>query len=238
MLPRFYQAQVNIKNDRLTINDRQIVYQLTKILHLKKDDLFIIFTPQAEYQLALIQTDGKTVQTAVIETSKPSREPKKKLTLYQSLLKKDKFEWILQKAVELGVQTVVPVVSDNSIVREISANKQGRYQKIIQEATEQCGGLNLCHLEKTVDFSQAVSQAAKNPGQKIIAWEGEGKNKLAGIIDPQISEYHLFIGPEGGFSPQEIDLAKTNNIQIVSLGKRILRAETAAIAALAVILLS
>lgn len=83
-----------------------------------------------------------------------------------------------------------------------------------------------------------MAQAKNSEDQKILAWEGEKDHVLSKILDKKQKEYHLFIGPEGGFSPEEVRLAKENGVQIVSLGQRILRAETAAIVASTLILLS
>ena len=237
MQPRFYMPAVKVTNDTLVITDKDIIRQITSILRLKKDDVFFIFTPQVEYELAIKNISDTIIEAAVIEQRQAEREPTKKLILYQSLLKKDKFEWILQKGVELGIHAFVPVVSDNSITREISDNKLARYHKIIIESTEQCGGVNIAPLDPLMKFDDAIRQVAKQPGQKLIAWEGHTKNNLPSILDSSAAAYHLFIGPEGGYSPEEVDYAEQNGLTTVSLGKRILRAETASIAAAALILL-
>lgn len=238
MLPRFYLQNIIIQNDSVNIRDKQVIYQITKILRLKKGDIFVVFDPQFEYQILIRQISQENLTGKIIEKTKSEREPKKKLTLYQSLLKSDKFEWILQKCVEIGVSEFTPMVSDNSIVREISENKLERYQKIIKEATEQYGSTKIANLSPVVTFKQAAEQIKDFKGQKILAWEGQIENQINKVLDKNQKEYHLFIGPEGGFSPEEVELAGQNGIQIVSLGKRILRAETAAIVASGLILLS
>jgi len=237
MLPRFYLSKIEPTNDLLLITNKSLIHQITKVLRLKKNDVFIVFSSRAEYEVILINTNNNKVQVTILEKRITHREPEKALTLYQSLLKKDKFEWILQKGVELGVRTFIPIISDNSIVREISTNKQKRYHKIIQEATEQCGGQNLPGLEQALTYEKAIENIKSARGQKILAWEGENEKKLAQIINISENEYHLFIGPEGGFSLTEIELARKNGLTIISLGNRILRAETAAIATTSLILL-
>lgn len=238
MLPRFYLNSINPQNNTLAISDRNTIHQIISVLRLKKNDVFILFSPQAEYEVAIKDLSENQLIVTILERRESKREPAKKLILYQSLLKKDKFEWILQKGVELGVYTFMPIISDNSIVRKISANKLLRYQKIITEATEQCGGQRLANLEPALPFQQAIEKIKTAAGQKLLAWEGETSSKLTKVINKNSNTYHLFIGPEGGFSPSEIELAKTSNINIISLGNRILRAETAAIAATSIILLN
>lgn len=237
MQPRFYLPTVLVENETLTITDKEIIRQMTSILRFKRDDVFFIFTPQAEYELAIKDISSSIVEATVIEQRQAEREPKKRLILYQSLLKKDKFEWVLQKGVELGIHAFVPVVSDNSITREISENKLARYHKIITEATEQCGGVHIAPLDPLMKFADAIQHVTRQPGQKLIAWEGQTKNVLPKTLDASAAVYHLFIGPEGGYSPAEIEYAEQNNLTAVSLGQRILRAETASIAAAALILL-
>lgn len=238
MLPRFYLQNLEVKNDLINIQDKPVIYQITKILRLKKGDVFIVFDPQYEYKILIENITKDNLSGKIIEKTKSEREPEKKLTLYQSLLKSDKLEWILQKGVEIGVSEFTPIISDNCIVREISKNKLERYQKIIKEATEQCGGIKIAKLNDIITFKQALEKIKKLDGQKLMAWEGEKANELSKTINKNAKEYHLFIGPEGGFSPEEVDLAKQNGIQIISLGKRILRAETAAIVAVSLILLN
>jgi 16S rRNA (uracil1498-N3)-methyltransferase len=235
---RFFLPSIFVENETVVIQDKKTICQISKVLRLKKNDVFIIFSNVLEYELIIKEINPRQIVTAVLDTRKPSREPKKRIILYQSLLKKDKFEWILQKGTELGISAFVPIISGNSVVREISPHKLQRYLNIIKEATEQCGGQKPAELKEPVTFENAIQTAAERSSQKIIAWEGESNNKLSEKIDKQAKEYHLFIGPEGGFSPQEIEIAKTNNFIVVSLGQRILRAETAAIAATSIILLS
>ena len=238
MLPRFYLPKIEPDNDHLVVTNKEIIHQIISVLRLKKNDVFIIFSPQVEYEVVLKDISENQITITILKKRKSQREPDKKLILYQSLLKKDKFEWILQKGVELGIYAFVPIISNNSIVREISNNKLKRYQKIITEATEQCGGQHLAELKTVTSFNQAIEMIKNEQGQKILAWEGETSNELSKTVNKNSNTYHLFIGPEGGFSPSEIELAKTNNITTVSLGNRILRAETATIAAISLILLS
>lgn len=235
---RFFLPSISVENETVKIQDKKTIHQIAKVLRLKKNDTFIIFTSQQEYELIIKEINTEHLTATVLGIKKTEREPSKKLILYQSLLKKDKFEWVLQKGTELGIRAFVPIISSNSVVRKISPHKLQRYLNIIKEATERCGGQKPVELKEPVTFENAVQTAAKMSGKKIIAWEGESNNKLSEKTDKQAKEYHLFIGPEGGFSPQEIEIARTNNFIIVSLGQRILRAETAAIAATSIILLS
>lgn len=237
MLPRFYLSTINSNNDQIDITEQKIIHQITDVLRLKKNDIFVVFSPQAEYEVVLKNITKDKITTTILEKRISNREPERQLTLYQSLLKKDKFEWVLQKGVELGVHTFIPIVTDNCVVREISKNKFDRYHKIIAEATEQCGGQRVAELAHPVAFAKALEQLKGAAGQKLLAWEGQSGDLLTKKIENNADAYHLLIGPEGGFSPKEIELAEQNGISLVSLGKRILRAETAAIAAISLIMI-
>jgi len=238
MAYRFYWRSANAESGPIIIKDQEIIHQLTNVLRLKKNDIFTVFNQFAEFELVIKEINNRAITADIIEKKDINREPARQIYLYQSLLKKDNFEWILQKGTELGVQAFIPLVTDNSIVREITEQKEKRFQKIIKEATEQCGGRRPPEFKKSMSFTESISYAASQNGQKIIAWEGEKNMLLAQLLKNKLLEYHLFIGPEGGFTAEEIKFAKKNKFDIVSLGPRILRAETAAIAAASIILLS
>ncbi len=236
MLPRFYFPAITLEDNRIILRDAEIMHQILSVLHLKKNDIFIIFTPQQEYEVTIKKTTADTITLTVLAQRRVSREPTKKLTLYQALLKKNNFEWILQKGTELGIDRFVPIITDNTIVRHISPVKQRRYQKIITEAIEQCGGTEPPELVPPQSFTDALQTAASEDGHKLIAYEGEQTVPLSDHTQHQA--LHLFIGPEGGFTPDEITAAQKHHIVPVHLGPRILRAETAAIASCSLVLLS
>jgi 16S rRNA (uracil1498-N3)-methyltransferase len=177
------------------------------------------------------------VGEAVAKRPSPN-EPAIQLTLYQALMKRDKFEWVLQKGTEIGVTHFVPLVTQRSLVQDIDIkeSKQLRWQKILTEAAEQSGRGCIPTLHPPQTLAEAL---AAHPAQRgLIAWEeAEGltiRGALAGGERP--SQISLFIGPEGGFAAEEVAAAQVAGIQAITLGKRILRAETAALVASALIL--
>ena len=231
---RFYLPPQNFRSDFVVSDDKAFISQLAKVLRAKHGDKFTLFDDSGDEILAqLTDLDKKSAKFLIIDRKRGSAEPEKRITLYQSLIKKDKFDWVVQKAVELGAARIVPVISEHSIVRELSEAKLARYEEIIKEATEQCGGARLAEITQPMKYSAAIKLAAKERGAKIIAYEKKIGAELDDIADDEI---HLFIGPEGGYSESEIAEAQKASIVPVSLGKRILRAETAAIAALAKLL--
>ncbi len=156
-------------------------------------------------------------------------------------LKQDKFEWVLQKATELGVARIVPVVCGRSVVRPATAlvDKRARWLAIVREATEQCGRTRPPILADAID-AHAVSLPAGGHG--FLAWEEAGDTApslgeaVSAVVDAVAAgqPLALLVGPEGGLTADEVQRFTADGWQTVSLGKRILRAETAALAAVAI----
>ena len=193
--------------------------------------------------MTLDSVGPKRAEGTVVDKSRGEGEPVVWLTLYQAMLKAEKFEMVLQKGTELGVSVFVPYYCDRS-VRKPGTEKSGearlkRWRKIITEAAEQSGRSRLPVLSEPVSFSDACNRVE---GFALIPWEEEVqtglKQALAQRADSQqqLDTVSVFIGPEGGFTPDEVSLAREQGILPVTLGKRILRAETAGIAAVTAIM--
>ena len=170
--------------------------------------------------------------TVRITVSRPSQaEPTLAVTLYQGLPKGDKMDWIVQKAVELGVTAVVPVATRRSVARlEGKADKkQERWQRIAAEAAGQCGRGILPAVERPLSWNQALSRLSGEPA--LVFYEGGGR-PLRELVTPSTRRLSVFVGPEGGFDPEEIDAIRRQGGGVATLGPRILRCETAPLAAL------
>ena len=174
--------------------------------------------------------------TVRISASRPSQaEPTLAVTLYQGLPKGDKMDWIVQKAVELGVTAVVPVATRRSVARlEGKADKkQERWQRIAAEAAGQCGRGMLPSVERPLSWSQALSCLSGEPA--LVFYEGGGR-PLRELVTPSTRRLSVFVGPEGGFDPEEIDAIRRQGGGVATLGPRILRCETAPLAALTLLM--
>ena len=174
--------------------------------------------------------------TVRISASRPSQaEPTLAVTLYQGLPKGDKMDWIIQKAVELGVTAVVPVATRRSVARlEGKADKkQERWQRIAAEAAGQCGRGRLPSVERPLSWSQALSRLSGEPA--LVFYEGGGR-PLRELVTPSTRRLSVFVGPEGGFDPEEIDAIRRQGGGVATLGPRILRCETAPLAALTLLM--
>ena len=166
-------------------------------------------------------------------------EPKTKITLYQGLPKADKMELIIQKCVELGVDRIVAVSTERAIVKldKKEAKKLERWQKIAEAAAKQSGRGKIPEIgQQVLKFKEAVAEAKELDGA-IIPYEKEQETGIRQFVENFKGEsVGVFIGPEGGFADEEIALAQENGITPITLGKRILRTETAGMTTTAILL--
>ena len=166
-------------------------------------------------------------------------EPKTKITLYQGLPKGDKMELIIQKCVELGVDRIVAVSTERAIVKldKKEAKKLERWQKIAEAAAKQSGRGKIPEIgQQVLKFKEAVAEAKELDGA-IIPYEREQETGIRQFVENFKGEsVGVFIGPEGGFADEEIALAQENGITPITLGKRILRTETAGMTTTAILL--
>jgi 16S rRNA (uracil1498-N3)-methyltransferase len=235
---RFFISPTQIDDNQAVITD-PIAHQIRNVLRMETGQHIIVLDNSGwEYEVELAHIERGQVIGKLIEKRPSPGEPRTHLTLYQSLMKRDKFEFVLQKATEVGVSRIVPIVSQRSLVQtaDLKANKQERWQRILSEAAEQAQRGRIPELHSPLKFSEAVNQQP-NYQLRFICYENGGIDvKTAVAQSPTPTTIALFIGPEGGYDPSEIELAQQHGTTVISLGSRILRAETAAIIAPALIL--
>ncbi len=241
MLPRFFIHSAVTTDKEIVIDDRAILKQIRTVLRMKKNDSIIIFDNSGyEYEVEIISFNDTSLSTKIIEKRSGGSESKYRVVLVSALLKNDKFEYVLQKCTEIGVQRFIPILTKNCVSLDISTNKMKRYEKIVIEATEQCGGALVPKIDSVVSFSQVLKNLPKD-AKKFIASVDEKKNNFCDYLQkcPMKSdcEFFVFVGPEGGFTQTEVDFAKKYGVVAVSLGRRVLRAETASIVFPATILI-
>jgi 16S rRNA (uracil1498-N3)-methyltransferase len=218
-----------------------VAYQLRNVLRMRPGARIVVLDNRGwEYEVALTEVTNNLARGTITDKRPATGEPGISLTLYQCLLKKDNFEWVLQKCTEVGVTTVVPVVSARTIVPldSVREAKLQRWERIVTEAAEQSGRGALPTIAAPVTFEQALADAAQHD-LALIPWEEEQDSTLRDVLagfratQPinQVASVAIIIGPEGGFESGEIALARQHAACPVTLGPRILRAETAAVAA-------
>lgn len=211
--------------------------QLRDVLRLRPGDAVAVLDDTGQvYRVRLEHLSRERTDGVIESRGAAGGEPAAQLTLYQSLLKREKFEWVLQKGTELGVARFAPVISRRGLVRE-AGDKLDRWRRIIAEAAEQSGRGRLPELRRPVALEDALRDAPAY-ARALIPWEaaedGGIRAALAGL--PTAPAVALFIGPEGGFDPAEIERARAAGVLPITLGPRILRTETAALVAVALAL--
>jgi len=231
---RFFLESPDEHGDKIVIADSRIVYQASKVLRMRTNDRFKVFFDNQEWVLEIEEINRRRIVAKKVECVTNQAEPKLKVNLYQSIPKKPAlFELIVQKATELGVSQIFPLVTERTEKRRIG--KFERLSLIAMEAAEQCGRMHIPTIRHPVDFID-VAEHIKN-GYIAEVYE---PNKTLRSYEAEIAkakEISIIIGPEGGLSESEIELAQEHKIKAFSLGPRILRTETAAISALSQLIL-
>ncbi len=234
-LPRFFKSMpVPPAVEELVEIDGQDAVHLRRSLRLTCGDAVLLCDGRStEYDTVIDSFTDQSVWLRVTAVRESVAEPSLKVTLYQGLPKGDKLELIIQKAVELGVTAIVPVEMSRSIAKitDKAAKKQARWQTIADEAASQSGRGILPAVHSAIPFREALARMSGSP--VIVCYEGGGQ-PLPSLIDASMRELSLVIGPEGGIAPEEIDALKTIGAEIATMGPRILRCETAPLAAIAV----
>jgi 16S rRNA (uracil1498-N3)-methyltransferase len=239
---RFYIAGLVLAPGKELELPAEIAHQARDVLRLVVGNaLNLLDGAGGVCEAQLIASTGNRVSVRLGEPrTAPGMETPIRLVLCQSLLKAAKYEIVLQKCTELGVAGFVPLVSERAVAAIAAGgeSKQRRWGKIVAEAMEQCGGTYLPELVEPQTLQQAL-EGIPPGGVALVPFEGERETTLrsavqtglAGRLLSEIPEIRIFIGPEGGFSAAEVALLERYAATTVTLGRRILRAETASIVA-------
>jgi len=214
-----------INKGKIEIQDKEIFHQLKNVLRKKVGERIILFDGsgiEAEAEIKKFLKDK--IEVEILKIENPKREPEIFVSLFCSILKKSNFELVCQKATEIGVKEIVPIICKNTV--KIGLNFK-RLEKIAKEAAEQSKRLTLPKIEKILTFREAIERV-KNFDLKIL-FDISGKDFSS--LGKKVKKLAIFIGPEGGWDKSEIELAKKENFEILNLGKLNLRSETAAIVA-------
>ncbi len=219
-----------------------LAHQITSVLRLSPGQTVIVLDGQGrEYEIELTQVDRSQTAGRILSDRPAAGEPPIRLTLYLALSRREKFEWMLQKCTEVGASAFVPVITSRTLVQDSrdAAKKLERWQRILREAAEQSRRGRIPDLHPPLRFDAALAGAHHD--LKLIPFEGEHTVSLRQALGPLPlvqgeSSAAVFIGPEGGFSDEEILAARQSGFQPITLGRRILRMETAAVVAAALLI--
>ncbi|TAL27520.1 MAG: 16S rRNA (uracil(1498)-N(3))-methyltransferase [Nitrospirae bacterium] len=247
---RIIVSKEDIKGERVTVSGEKAKYLISVMRCEEGDSLQVLDGEGNCYNAKVSGIDNKKVTLDLLEKVPYETESHLNLELVQGILKGEKMDWVIQKTTELGVKEIVPVITERSQVRH--TRKVERWKKIAEEASRQSGRTNIPVIQKPVEFSSWLIAHGSLPLNGFIFWE-EGGLPLKEAVSRGVGDWGLgvssftnprtqnpnpcfiAIGPEGGFTKEEVELANSKGLITVSLGKRILRAETAAISAVTLI---
>lgn len=225
-------------NDEKIILDGESARHIAKSLRMRVGDVICVTDGgRDDYGCQIEEITKDEVVLKVCYKQACESEPSCRVTIYQGVPKSSKMEDIIQKCVELGVCKIVPTLTKRCVSRpddKAAGKKNQRYQKIALEAAQQSGRGIVPKIENMKTLCQAIAEDESDV--KIVFYEGGGE-KLANIVKPDTESVSVFIGPEGGFEQEEVEQIEASGGVRATLGKRILRTQTAPVAALTAIML-
>ena len=235
-LHRFY-IPTPISDDTFDIADRELAQQWRNVFRYNVGSQVVLFDGSGVDYLCLITSLRNAGATVEVVSKKKNKQmnnnaPKIDVWLCVGIIKKDNFEWVVQKATELGVSHIVPVLCERTEKKHLNMQ---RLQKIAIEASEQSGRGDVPEIHDVAELSDVIASEILPKEKIVLHLDGEYIGDFLAHTNPK--SLAIFLGPEGGFSEKEITEFKSHNIPAISLGTQILRAETAAIAVSSLLLL-
>ena len=228
-LHRFFIDLKAIRGQEIILEDKNSVNQIKKVLRMKIGDGVLCLDNSGKEYRAVIKEISNSVISEIVEVKENQNEPDLKITLFQSLCKKDKFEWVLEKGTEIGISAFVPIITERT--EKLGLNRE-RAEKILREAAEQSERGIIPKLLEIQNFEDAIKNTK---GEKILL-DRSGENIKTYALRPTSYTLNIFVGPEGGWTKDELKVASEKGARFVSLGLRVLRTETAGLVAVAVLL--
>jgi len=238
---RFFISKRRIHNQagQLVVDlDRDLVHHIRTVLRIGAGAKISLFDGTGrEYPCEIISSTPNKVIAKILEQNFPKTESALQITLCQALLKEQAFDRVLTSATELGATKIIPVLSNRVVVKIVAKEvdkKMFRWEKIVQEAAGQSGRVVLPSISYPMEFENLLKENFS--GTRILLWEKAGAGGLKSLPQNQAGDHvTLLIGPEGGFEDEEANAAIAAGFIPIGLGPRILRAETAPIAAISII---
>ena len=237
---RFFITSDALSEDTVLIAGEMWHY-LSHVLRLKVGEKIEMLTEDKMlYVVELISFEEKCIKGRIISAQEYTDDTKIEIKLYQGLPKGDKLDLIIQKCTELGIKAITPVEMPRSIAKigDKGEKKLARWQKIALEASQQSKRLQVPQINNPLSWKRFLEEIKDEEGLNLLLWEDESTVGLKNVLNqyPNAGKINIIIGPEGGLSADEAEELKKMGIMSVSLGKRILRTETAGVAATAMIL--
>jgi 16S rRNA (uracil1498-N3)-methyltransferase len=236
-LHRFYTTEELAPGKQIQINSAELANQVRRVFRLRAGDSLVLFNGTGfDYVVKLAnynyssKIEANNSIVVDIDPATPTRSrflPARKIFLYAAIVKKDTFEWVTEKATELGVTDIIPVMAERSEKKNLN---EDRLKKIAVEASEQSGRGDVPTIHPIISLEEAMS-ISKESGVQSVVFHLDGEKFHADSFDKK-SPLSCFIGPEGGWSEREVEAFHAANLPVRSLGTQVLRSETAVVAAL------
>ena len=230
-LRRFFVGAEDISDGEVRVRGAEYEH-MTRVLRMKPGYKVIVCANDGTERHCVIRSVEKGEAVLDVESVVRADSKSVSLTLFAGLLKNSKLDLVVQKAVELGVDTVVPFVSANTAEKKFNVE---RAERIASEAAKQCGSPWLSRIGDALTFEQVLAEVKKFDAV-CFAYEKETHRTLASVVTPGVKNVALIVGSEGGFTPEEHAAAVRAGAVSVTLGRRVLRAETADIVGCALLL--
>jgi len=236
-MPRFFiPAPINTKGQHSYTLTGPDAAHIAGSLRMKPgEEITLCAGDGLDHRCALVHIAPGEIEVKLLETLATRSEPELKLHLFQCLPKGDKMEWVVQKAVELGIESITPVLSARCVSRpdaKTIIKKADRWQKIAMEAAKQSGRGIIPIVNPMLHYTDLLQRQQ----DRLLIFYERGQDQIRETVDPTAREISLLIGSEGGFDQQEINAARKSGAKILSLGPRILRTETAPLAAISILM--
>lgn len=236
-MSRFFVPRENIKEDTIIINSDDVSH-ISRVLRLTTGDEIICCDGQGnDYEASICEISKKEVICKILTKTKAETEPNISVTLIQGIPKASKMDYIIQKTTELGISEIYPCSLSRCVSKVDGDKKTERWQKIAQEASKQSGRGIVPTVHDPINIKQAID-VLKDADIAFVPYECQEDSFLKPVLtaNKNVKTVAFLIGPEGGFDKSEIELLENSGINIVTLGKRILRTETAGEAVLSMVM--
>ncbi len=234
----FLSEKTEVSDGKIMVYDKDLIFQILKVLRKKKDDELIFLDNEGfEYLSKIKNTNSKLIIFEILKKEKNKNEPKTKLTLFQAVIKKNKMDFVFEKGTEIGVFKFCPFLSKHSVKLGVNLT---RAKKIVKEASEQSERGVIPEVCKPESLKDVINKIKSDDAFNLVCLERSNSQHIIdfALEHKKIKKINLFVGPEGGFAKEDLNLLEDlPNLFFLSLGKRILKSETASLVAASLFLL-
>lgn len=236
---RYFCSDENINGNTVTVTGGDARH-LKTILRAEVGDLISVVTDSSEFNAEIKEINKEDIICEIVEELNRNNEAKTNITLCQGIPKQTKMETIIQQNVELGVKSFIPLITERTVVKlndkDREQKKLERWRKIAKESSKQSKRNIIPTVEDIMTVKELIERLKKEGAEVIVPYELEDMKILKDVLSEPKENYYIIIGPEGGFDIKEIEMFKEIGAHIVTLGKRILRTETAGVVAATVVM--